>query len=272
MRLLRAGRWARFKGRCGVAWRRIKAEFWAEWPLTKPRLLVIVLCLIFQYVHAIFTLLAYHLHKPLPEPLHDIGFEVSRTGGTAGAGEECGGHCGEEMSRWGLQLGMASRSCTTSLRWALHDERLLQMKGLLLSALATCRFSRSWGRATRRCQRHLCTQVEEQYRRHCTQALESSPATTPVHCLPSSLLSYAHVSKQDTSAQMCRLRHVCGLAAEPLCHAAQELPLGGGVQACAGHHRDLPNTAHHHIPQHPGVFLRMQGLAGVVANDSGVFG
>ena len=27
-----------------------------------------------QYVHAIFTTLAYHLHEPLPEPLHDIGW------------------------------------------------------------------------------------------------------------------------------------------------------------------------------------------------------
>ncbi len=29
-----------------------------------------------QYVHAVFTTLAYHLHEPLPEPLHDIGFEI----------------------------------------------------------------------------------------------------------------------------------------------------------------------------------------------------
>lgn len=36
-------------------WRRVVAEFWAEWPLLKPRFWVIVLCLIFQYVHAIFT-------------------------------------------------------------------------------------------------------------------------------------------------------------------------------------------------------------------------
>ena len=40
---------------CRQAWRRGKGEFWAEWPLLKPRLWVIIPLLIFQYVHAIFT-------------------------------------------------------------------------------------------------------------------------------------------------------------------------------------------------------------------------
>ena len=35
--------------------RRAWANTKAEWPLAKPRLWVIIPCLIFQYIHAIFT-------------------------------------------------------------------------------------------------------------------------------------------------------------------------------------------------------------------------
>lgn len=48
-----AGLWPRLRARCGVLWRRTKAETRLEWPLAKPRLLVILLCLIFQYIHAV---------------------------------------------------------------------------------------------------------------------------------------------------------------------------------------------------------------------------
>lgn len=37
---------------------------------------VILLCAIFQYVHGIFTQLAYRVHQPAPEPLPDLGFKV----------------------------------------------------------------------------------------------------------------------------------------------------------------------------------------------------
>lgn len=59
------GRWARFKHWCATIGRRVKAEFWAELPFVKPRLLVIVLCLIFQVssiVHQCWTN-AWCVHK-----------------------------------------------------------------------------------------------------------------------------------------------------------------------------------------------------------------
>lgn len=37
------------------------AEFWVEWPLFKRRAWVIIACLIFQYIHAIFTGMACEL-------------------------------------------------------------------------------------------------------------------------------------------------------------------------------------------------------------------
>jgi hypothetical protein len=40
---------------------------------------VIIPCLVFQYIHAIFTGMAYYMHEPLPEDnttLHDLGFEA----------------------------------------------------------------------------------------------------------------------------------------------------------------------------------------------------
>lgn len=65
--------------RCRQLWRRFAAEFVAEWPLLKPRLWVIIPLLIFQYMHAIFTGMAYYMHTPLPEEgatLGDLGFDV----------------------------------------------------------------------------------------------------------------------------------------------------------------------------------------------------
>ena len=37
---------------------------------------VILLCAIFQYVHGIFTQLAYRVHHPAPQPLPDLGFKA----------------------------------------------------------------------------------------------------------------------------------------------------------------------------------------------------
>lgn len=49
-----------------------------------------------RYVHAIFTALAYHLHEPLPEPLHDLGFEIFPELGESNAGvSEAFVYCGE---------------------------------------------------------------------------------------------------------------------------------------------------------------------------------
>ena len=47
-----------------------------QWPLLKRHWWVILLCLLFQYVHGVFTQLAYILAAPLPAPLPDLGFEA----------------------------------------------------------------------------------------------------------------------------------------------------------------------------------------------------
>ncbi len=53
--LTAAGFFRRLGWRCRMLGRRVWAEVKLEWPLLKPRLWVIIPCLIFQYVHAIFT-------------------------------------------------------------------------------------------------------------------------------------------------------------------------------------------------------------------------
>lgn len=50
-----AGFFRRLGWRCRMLGRRMWAEVKLEWPLLKPRLWVIIPCLIFQYIHAIFT-------------------------------------------------------------------------------------------------------------------------------------------------------------------------------------------------------------------------
>lgn len=42
--------------------------------LLRTRWHIILACLLFQYVHGIFTQLAYRMHRP--GHLHDLGFEV----------------------------------------------------------------------------------------------------------------------------------------------------------------------------------------------------
>ncbi|CAK0740905.1 hypothetical protein CVIRNUC_001286 [Coccomyxa viridis] len=57
-------------------WRRISLEFLVELPLLRERWRTILLGAIFQYVHAMSTQLAHRMHRPLAEPLHDVGFEL----------------------------------------------------------------------------------------------------------------------------------------------------------------------------------------------------
>ena len=45
-------------------------------PLLKSRWRSILLGAVFQYVHAMSTQLAHRMHRPMVEPLHDIGFEI----------------------------------------------------------------------------------------------------------------------------------------------------------------------------------------------------
>ncbi|KAL4447517.1 hypothetical protein ABPG75_004736 [Micractinium tetrahymenae] len=71
--------WRRLGFHCHQLWRRGVAEFWVEWPLFKRRAWVIIAGLVFQYIHAIFTGMAYYMHTPLPvdnTTLHDLGFEA----------------------------------------------------------------------------------------------------------------------------------------------------------------------------------------------------
>ena len=47
-----------------------------QWPLFKLHWWIILLCLAFQYVHGVFTQLAYILASPAPAPLPDLGFTI----------------------------------------------------------------------------------------------------------------------------------------------------------------------------------------------------
>jgi hypothetical protein len=45
-------------------------------PLLKERWKTIVLGALFQYVHAMATQLAHRMHRPMVQPLHDVGFDL----------------------------------------------------------------------------------------------------------------------------------------------------------------------------------------------------
>eukprot|EP00892_Ulva_mutabilis_P001579 jgi/Ulvmu1/11421/UM075_0085.1 len=55
---------------------RVIAEWQTELPMLKARWKAILGCLMFQYVHGIFTQLVYRRHIPSPEPLLDTGFQL----------------------------------------------------------------------------------------------------------------------------------------------------------------------------------------------------
>ncbi|EIE27550.1 hypothetical protein COCSUDRAFT_11455 [Coccomyxa subellipsoidea C-169] len=65
---------------CGRAalhlWRRIRLEFVVELPLLRERWKTILLGAVFQYVHAMATQLAHRMHRPMAQPLHDVGFDL----------------------------------------------------------------------------------------------------------------------------------------------------------------------------------------------------
>jgi hypothetical protein len=44
--------------------------------LLRSRWHIILIGLAFQYVHGIFTQLAYRMHQPAAQPLHDVGFQL----------------------------------------------------------------------------------------------------------------------------------------------------------------------------------------------------
>jgi hypothetical protein len=44
--------------------------------LLRSRWHIILIGLAFQYVHGIFTQLAYRMHQPAAQLLHDVGFEL----------------------------------------------------------------------------------------------------------------------------------------------------------------------------------------------------
>jgi hypothetical protein len=44
--------------------------------LLRKRWYIILGCLCMQYVHGIFTQLAYRMHTPAHQPLHDVGFAI----------------------------------------------------------------------------------------------------------------------------------------------------------------------------------------------------
>ena len=56
--------------------RRLLLELKLEIPLLLARWKTIALGLVFQYVHGMFVQLAHFMHRPAPQPLHDIGFEL----------------------------------------------------------------------------------------------------------------------------------------------------------------------------------------------------
>lgn len=48
----------------------------AQLPLLKKRWVYILCGAAFQYMHGLGTQLAHRMHRPLPQPLHDIGFDA----------------------------------------------------------------------------------------------------------------------------------------------------------------------------------------------------
>lgn len=57
-------------------WRRVRLEFVVEWPMLIKRWKTLLLCICLQYVHGLFAQLAHRLHKPLPHPLEDLGYQI----------------------------------------------------------------------------------------------------------------------------------------------------------------------------------------------------
>jgi hypothetical protein len=45
-------------------------------PLLKKRWVYIVFGAVFQYCHGLGTQLAHRMHRPQPQPLHDVGFAI----------------------------------------------------------------------------------------------------------------------------------------------------------------------------------------------------
>ena len=45
-------------------------------PLLRERWKTILLGAVFQYVHAMATQLAHRMHRPMLQPLHDVGFDL----------------------------------------------------------------------------------------------------------------------------------------------------------------------------------------------------
>ncbi|KAF6254779.1 PAP2 superfamily C-terminal-domain-containing protein [Scenedesmus sp. NREL 46B-D3] len=56
----------------------LRQRFKNEVLLLRSRWHVILLGLVFQYVHGIFTQLAYRMHQPAAQPLHDVGFQLEQ--------------------------------------------------------------------------------------------------------------------------------------------------------------------------------------------------
>lgn len=48
----------------------------SQFALLRQRWHIILCCLVLQYVHGIATQLAYRMHRPAQQPLHDLGFEL----------------------------------------------------------------------------------------------------------------------------------------------------------------------------------------------------
>ena len=53
-----------------------RGSIFAQLPLLRSRWKSILLGAVFQYVHAMSTQLAHRMHRPMVEPLHDIGFDM----------------------------------------------------------------------------------------------------------------------------------------------------------------------------------------------------
>jgi hypothetical protein len=60
--------------------------------LLRSRWHIILIGLAFQYVHGIFTQLAYRMHQPAAQPLHDVGFQlipVSSSSSSSSSTDSC---------------------------------------------------------------------------------------------------------------------------------------------------------------------------------------
>ena len=71
---MRACGWEQFRSTCSLSLSLSIASI--QLGILRTQWWVILRCAIFQYVHGIFTQLAYRVHVPAPEPLPDLGFKV----------------------------------------------------------------------------------------------------------------------------------------------------------------------------------------------------